>query len=157
MSGSPVLSVFLAGIPIPAPRPRAGLAGSRRVYMPPAYMKWKRDASLILRARWGHNEPITLAVSTAIAIVLPRPKKRPRSGLGRLYWHPTEDYPAPIGGRHGDGDNYVKSVWDALQDAGIIKDDSQVVEWNGTKYQGSDPGLHIDLCIVHPEGPDLIP
>ena len=153
MSGPPVLSVFIGGVPIPAPRPRAyrGAAGRAGVYLPQRYTEWKRSAALILRARWGHHEPIQLAVSTVVEVVLPRPQRRPRSGLGRLYWHPTEDYPCPVGGRHGDGDNYIKAAWDALQDARVIRDDSQVVDWNGTKYQGTNPGLHITLSLVHPE------
>ena len=153
MSGPPVLSVFIGGDPVSAPRPRAyrGAAGRAGVYMPQRYTQWKRSAALILRARWGHHEPIQTAVAVAVEVVIPRPQRRPSSGLGRMYWHPEEDYPAPVGGGWGDLDNYIKSALDALQDARIIRDDAQVVELTATKHAGTQPGLHITLSLVHPE------
>ena len=155
MSGPPVLSVFLAGEPVACPRPRAsspaGRGGRARIYMPQRYTRWKRDAVLILRSRWGHHEPIPMAVAVAVEVVLPRPQRRPSSGLGREYWTAAEDYPAPVGGSWGDLDNYVKSALDALQEARIIRDDSLVVELTATKQAGTQPGIHLTLSIVHPE------
>lgn len=95
--------------------------------------------------------PIGHAVAISVEVIIPRPKNRPRTGLASLYWHPSEDYPAPIGGKWGDLDNYIKAILDAAQSANVIANDSQVVEISATKHAGNSPGIHVTICIVDPE------
>ncbi|OQA81937.1 MAG: Endodeoxyribonuclease RusA [Microgenomates group bacterium ADurb.Bin238] len=35
-----------------------------------------------------------------------------------------------------DGDNIQSSIWDILEDAGIIDDDKNITSWSGVKYHG---------------------
>jgi len=145
MSGPAVFSITIQGRPVPASRPRVTRRGT---FNAPAYDAWKRDATLLCRSRW-HEQAITLAVAVSVEVTLPRPKSKPRSpSTHALYWHPTEDYPLPT---RGDVDNYAKGALDALQQAGVIADDRQVVELTVTKWGGSVPSVEITLHIVEPE------
>lgn len=148
MSGEPIFSIFLRGEPVPAARPRVT---RNRTYNTARYHRWKSDATRLLAAAWGPHVSIEMGVAVSIEVVLPRPKTKPRSGQHALYWHPTEDYPMPIGGKWGDLDNYCKSVLDAMQAARILTDDCIVVELAATKHAGSDPGIHIMLSLVDPD------
>ena len=150
MSGPPVFSIFLAGEPVPASRPRVTKWGTHNSAR---YERWKRDATLILASRWRHL-PISTAAAVCVEVVLPRPKQRPRTGQHARFWHPVEDYPLPIGGKWGDLDNYVKAALDALQSARVITDDCIVVELTATKHAGSQPGVHITVSLVEPDEPD---
>ena len=145
MSGPAVFSITIQGRPVPASRPRVTRNGT---FTPPAYLSWKKDATLLCRSRW-HDEAITLAVAVFVEVTLPRPKSRPAKGsMHARYWHPTEDYPIPL---RGDIDNYEKGALDALTQAGVIDDDRQVVELTTTKCAGSVPGVSITVHIVEPE------
>jgi len=148
MSGAPILYVTIPGEPVAAARPRVTKYGTHN---PTRYRRWKAAAARRLAAAWGPHYPVSSAVAVSVEVVLPRPKSRPRTGQHALYWHPTEDYPLPIGGKWGDIDNYAKSALDALQAAGIIEDDCAVVELAVTKQAGTDVGLYITLSLVHPE------
>lgn len=148
MSGPPCLLAFIPGEPVPASRPRVtkwGTHNSKR------YTRYKQTAALVLASQWRQPLPIGHAVAVSVEVVIPRPQKRPRTGLAALYWHPSEDYPAPIGGKWGDLDNYIKAVLDAAQLGGVIANDSQVVEISATKHAGDRPGIHVTISIVDPE------
>lgn len=71
-------------------------------------------------------EKVTGPVHVEIDFFLPRPKYL---GKGPACWAPK---------KVGDGDKLTRAVWDALTDAGLWEDDSQVCSWNGTKLYTSD-------------------
>jgi Holliday junction resolvase RusA-like endonuclease len=148
VSGEPLIQLWIPGEPIPASRPRVtkwGTFNSKR------YSQYKQKCALMLQAAYRRRTPIGMAVAVSIEVVIPRPKSRPRSGLAALYWLADQDYPAPVGGCWGDIDNYIKGIFDAAQMAGVIANDSQVVEVTATKHAGDQPGVYVQVSIVHPD------
>ena len=148
MSGPPVYFCFIPGEPVPASRPRVTRWGT---YNSKRYKRYKETATLFMQSANRSNVPIGHAIAISVEVVIPRPQKKPRTGLHGLYWKSDEDYPAPIGGKWGDLDNYIKSILDAAQEAKVIVNDSQVVEISATKHAGDEPGVHVTICIVDPD------
>jgi Holliday junction resolvase RusA-like endonuclease len=61
------------------------------------------------------------------------------------YWLPVKDEAALIAQGAGDKDKLDRNIYDALQDAGVFANDSQVVDGQSTKAvaQGQGPGARI--------------
>ena len=61
------------------------------------------------------------------------------------YWLPVKDEVALIAQGAGDKDKLDRNIYDALQDAGVFANDSQVVDGQSTKYvaRGRGPGARI--------------
>ncbi len=98
---------------------------------------WRQTVAAALRqaAREQHWTTATGAVSVQADLLLPRPKSAPR----RLW---------PITRSSGDVDKHGRNILDALVDAGVVRDDSQVVSLRVTKaYDVGEPMaiLSIDL------------
>jgi Holliday junction resolvase RusA-like endonuclease len=92
-----------------------------------------------------------MAVAVSIDVTLPRPKTKPAPGTRhRAYYDPDLEYVAPLGGKWGDLDNYIKATLDALQDGRVIQDDCQVVELTATKCVGDEVGLFIQVSVIEP-------
>lgn len=99
------------------------------------------------------------AVGVEVTVSIPRVKSHHGTGrnLGRLKAsapiHPT-------GHGTGDSDKYVRGILDALQAAGVLRDDAQVVEQSGRKayvdpdaLEGSDVLGHAGVVIrIYPIG-----
>ena len=120
---------FLLDIkPMSCPRPR--VAG-RFAYMPTPYLQWKSRAKSILcrqskqLSAAPYNEKM---VFIELTFIYQRPKSlfRKKDPAERIF-KPTKP----------DIDNLAKAVLDALQDAKILKDDSQVVGLTATKWYGA--------------------
>ena len=78
----------------------------------------------------------------------PMPMTEPIDGPVRVdveYWLPVKDESALIAQGAGDKDKLDRNVYDALQDAGVFVNDSQVVDGQSTKYvaSGQGPGARI--------------
>lgn len=77
-------------------------------------------------------------VSVAVTFTFDRPKSAPKS---RPCW--------PITRSSGDVDKLQRAVFDALTDAGVWRDDSQVVRVTADKvHVGDDGALHIPGAVV---------
>jgi Holliday junction resolvase RusA-like endonuclease len=104
--------------PKPAPRPR-GSAG-RQSYMPKDYREWKETCAWLFKAAWAHSHQ-TRPLEGSLSVHLFLQSDQITVWLG----------PCPAGKKRPksvrfDLDNAAKSVLDALVDAGVMLDDSQV-------------------------------
>lgn len=118
---SPLSITFMyPGEPVPAMRPRVTRNGT---YTPRAYLLYKRGLSVALRAAFGHLFPDVPASGT-----------RARSQfLARHRYRLAADF--HLGNRRPvDGDNLLKALLDAVQDSGLILNDSQVDEVSARKH-----------------------
>jgi len=82
-----------------------------------------RDAAALAESRASKGEPVGVEITSTV----PRPAAHFGTGAnaGRL----KDTAPGyPVGRRSGDADKLARLVLDALQDAGILADDAQVVE-----------------------------
>lgn len=72
-----------------------------------------------------HGEPIDQPVSVKVVFVLPRPK-RPR-------------FPVPA--TSPDADKLMRAVGDALEQSGVLRNDSRIIHWDAKKIyaEGDTP------------------
>ena len=121
--------------PCAAPRPRAAYINGRvRSYMPKKYQKWKSAAAFEFK-RQSEQDQFDGPVKIKITFIYKRPKNLLRK-IDPPHRLPKATLP--------DIDNLAKSCLDALQDAGVLKNDSKVVSLILHKYYGA-------------VGPDKIP
>lgn len=120
--------------PKPCPRPRVALRGRVPVaYYPADYKAWQGEACAALAYEGVQIQgPLRVSISCQVE----RPK--------------TTKLPAP----KPDIDNYAKSVLDALTQAGVWADDSQVVQVQAEKMWGARDAIYIEVerLIAPPQG-----
>ena len=119
---------------MPCPRPRVALRGRVPVaYYPADYTKWKEEARIALAYE---GAPIQGPLRVTIQCQGERPK--------------TTKLPAP----KPDIDNYAKSVLDAMTQAGVWEDDSQVVQVQAEKMWGARNAIYIEveILVTAPQG-----
>ena len=127
--------MMISGTVIPHPRARITRRG--RAYMPARYREWKSVAAEQLRQQWGGAEPMEGPLAVELVFWFSRPKSRRRVKL--------RDVVAPRTGR-GDLDNSIKSVLDVLQDAGCIRNDSQVSRIEAAQWEAEmEPWIYIAI------------
>ena len=122
MDTSPYISFHPSEI-MPAPRPRAAAFGGRaRVYHPKKYTDYQKELTRTIKelAPEGTHFDRGVPVSLNVTMFIPRP--------------PTSKLIMP----RGDIDNYAKPIIDALTKAGVLDDDTQVVDLAAQKYFTDD-------------------
>ena len=93
------------------PRPRGK---GRQFYMPPLYMEWKKDVALEAALRYAKTQfegPVSIKISIRRTRFVVEINQSLRKRFGRA-----------------DLDNLAGGVLDALQDAGVIDNDRNVVD-----------------------------
>lgn len=145
-----MLNGFLPLEPYPQPRPRArAVEVSPGVWTARVYSssrggkgrKWHAAAVVLLRtvAR-GKAHPMLGPLCLSVRFVFPLPKDRMRK---------TKPVPREWHVRHGhDLDNTLKSLMDAMTEAGWFEDDGHVVRLVAEKVvaaQGEAAGIHVTL------------
>ena len=96
--------------PIPAPRPR-GKQG-QHAYYPKTYSDWLEAATLLIRSHHEtHDGPVSVVISLDA------------DGFGIKVVDVERTRPIAM---PGDVDNFAKSICDAAQKAGLIRNDSQI-------------------------------
>ncbi len=129
----------IPGAPIGKGRPRATTAGSHvRLYTPKRTADWERSSALIMR-NGSRSAPRAELCTAKITAVFPRPKRllRKKDPDHRL-WHSSKP----------DIDNVCKCVLDSLVMAGVIRDDTQVVELNARSvYASKSEGPCVELTL----------
>lgn len=106
-------------------KPRAVMVDDQSERLRP----WRENVRDAVRQERGEHPPLTGPIRLALHFALPKPKSASKT---RRVW------PA---GRVGDLDKLVRAVMDAMTDAGIWGDDSQVCDLRATKdYPGPENG-----------------
>ena len=122
------------GVPIPQPRHRASFRGGfARMYIEKSHAihHWKH---LIARQAFELIENvIEHCVKVDVLFVF---KAKRKSEIGNFK------------SSKGDIDNYLKAALDALTDAGMWNDDSQVVQVSAAKMFGATPYMEISITPV---------
>lgn len=145
---------FLAGEPVPCPRPRARAILKRfglkqkwiaQIFMPKVYTDWKARTARAVAAQWrgpALDCPLQVTLHAGFARLKSTPK---RVGLGRLFH--------AVKGRN-DIDNVTKSYLDVLQDAGVLVDDGlvdQLIAWKFRVGADEQPGVRIRVIPLRAE------
>ena len=136
-----LVSFFVAGQPIPQPRPRVSTQGGfARAYVPRKHKvhKWQRA----IAAAWPQLDRVDGTLWVELLFTMPRPKAitRKRSANLRM-WHAT----AP------DVDNLVKAVLDALNSTAWA-DDGQIAQLTAAKRVAGDGDTPGALISIHALG-----
>jgi crossover junction endodeoxyribonuclease RusA len=140
----PIYTGIVLGAPVACSRPRVT---GRRSYYPAAYDGWRRAAAVLLRAQHEGRDPIQGPVTVEVVAIHPRPRRCP-AGL-RAWWGPGRVVKAT----RPDIDNIVKAALDALDAAGVLADDGQVVrlvaqDWYAAEDE--DPAVVVRVWEVSP-------
>lgn len=120
-------TIILNMKPMACPRPRAvGFAGHARAYMPESYRKWKERAKLFIRQQYK-GPKLDMPLHIIVTVVYQRPVRlmRKKDPAERILKTTKPDL-----------DNVLKSVLDALEQAGVMENDSQVVGIMAWKFYG---------------------
>ena len=132
------LEFFCDGIPVPWKAPKFG---QRRAYSDPRYRAWKQEVGAAARKALRKDWP------TAEQFPTSNPSAR-RKAMKQRYRIKVEIY-LPKGARRGDGDNYLKGINDALQDAGIFLNDRQIVCGSYLVDENTwGPGIFVSLELL---------
>lgn len=118
-----MIDVVIYGPPVGASRPRV-VAGGRRTYMPDGHVRWEEQARQVLAAAWS-GPPLDEPVAVAIVVYHHRPARLSRRR------DPRHEIPAI---RKPDLDNAAKLVLDAAVKAGVLRDDTRVVELSASRW-----------------------
>jgi Holliday junction resolvase RusA-like endonuclease len=135
------VELFVYGLPVAQPRPRAvSFRGRARMYNPGTSNEWKACVIHEIKEHAG-TFPAGTPVRCEFRFFLPRPKGHFGSGKnattlrGSAPTHPTGK---------PDLDNLDKAVCDAITAAGVWRDDSQVTSSRVCKrYATTSSGCHI--------------
>lgn len=122
------------------PRPKGSMRpgrGGRMFEDNPHSAPWRQRIVFDLRTSLARSEhrgdfPLAGPVAVRAHFVFLRPKN------ADLDTRPCTTYT-------GDTDKLVRNVGDALKDAGIYRDDSQVVEWTATSWYGIREGVWLHV------------
>jgi crossover junction endodeoxyribonuclease RusA len=130
---------------IPAPQgsknayPRSGkvhLVESSKTLKP-----WRDQVAVLARHHNPNPAPMDGPMRVHLHFVMPRPKSTPKTR------------PTPPAVKKPDLDKLVRAVCDALTQAGVWRDDSQMVDLHTTKRIAEvdeSPGVHVRVCPQEP-------
>jgi len=116
---------------MPAPRPRVTRGGI--AYMPAAYKAWKRDFARCVpyQVRTAYEGAVVVFIDCMVGVPKSYTRKQREAALDGLAW-PS-----------GDPDNLAKGVLDAMTEAGVWKDDRQVVLLTVGKRYAEQDGIRV--------------
>jgi Holliday junction resolvase RusA-like endonuclease len=141
------MNVFVSGIPLGQPRPRAyamkmGGRYTARMYDAGTTDAWKK--AIVVTTKMVASAPLNLSEAhVTLDFTMPRPKHHFRTGI---HHHQLKtNAPRSHVGRP-DLDNLCKAVLDALTDSGVCwNDDGCISSLVLTKNYGPDPGVLITI------------
>jgi Holliday junction resolvase RusA-like endonuclease len=114
---------------MPSPRPRFRVIGKfASAYMPKEYKVWKEQAAALIKDWCIDIGDAPVALSITCMAQKPKTSKLP--------------FPKP------DVDNYAKSVMDAMTDAGLWADDTQVQKLTVEKVWGEINNIDIHIKVL---------
>lgn len=141
-----LLDVTILGEPVGQGRPRVvNMPFGARLHPAKKSAEWQSLAAQQIAALWSkpsHNEAVRLTIEA----VNPRPQSIPkRLGSGRL-WRTAKP----------DLDNVIKSVADCLVQAGVLRDDTLVVEIAARNFVAADGETACVRIVVEEAAPLLL-
>lgn len=131
------VTFFVAGIPIPQGSKKGfsqrgstfvQLVDDNKVKLRP----WRAEVTRVAKASWADRERLDGAVLVELVFVFERPKSVKRE-------HPSV---------RPDVDKLARAVLDGITDAGVWRDDAQVVRLVSEKSYGAAPGVHVVISKV---------
>ena len=128
----PVWTCTIYGQPIGKGRPRFN-PQTKRAHTPEKTRSW--EASAAWELRWGGptlRAPLTCPVELHITALFQRPKRLLHRPLGTLA--KSKPMVREMHCATPDADNVVKAVSDALEKAGIVRNDSQIWRVSAEKW-----------------------
>jgi Holliday junction resolvase RusA-like endonuclease len=114
-----LLEVSIPGDPVGQGRPRVVRHGGRIwAHTPKRSAEWRAGAAWCFKQEWKDQPPRNEPLALHVRAVAARPKRLQtrKSPVARV-WRTAKP----------DGDNVLKAVSDALQDAGVVADDKCIV------------------------------
>lgn len=130
------ITFTVPGQPVPQPRPRVSTWGGRgRAYTPAGHKIHAYRQAVVLLAK-ATGRTVAGPVSLTVKAVFERPPSHWRK---RGLRENAPQWP------RADGDNLAKGVADAITDAGLWRDDDQVVEWHVRKSFGTPARTEITI------------
>lgn len=136
------VTFFVAGVPIPQGS-KTGFSpkGTNRVTMTDANAKklkpWRKEVTRVARASWLDRAQLLGAVRLDVVFVFERP-----ASVKRRFPSIAPDL-----------DKLVRAIGDGITDAGVWKDDGQVIRIVTEKVYGSAPGVHVSVSEVSVDVP----
>jgi Holliday junction resolvase RusA-like endonuclease len=128
------------GDPVGKGRPRFAVRGNHAVaYTPERTRNWEAIAREVFACHWD-GPPYEGAAALSVTAVFARPKRlmRAKDSDDRL-WHTSMP----------DTDNVVKAVADALEQAGVVRNDSQIVQVTACKlYSAKAEGPRVEVTMT---------
>ncbi len=113
------IELFLSKLPVPKSNRYIRRKGGK-VFKPPRVVNWEARAIWELREQYN-GEPIDYEISVDIVLILPNRRKR-------------------------DIDNMLKSLWDVMEKAGVIKNDNLIYEVRTVKkIEKGKEGVYIRI------------
>lgn len=134
------VAFFVAGIPIPQGSKTAYVVNGRAVLADANGKKlkpWRKEITRIARASWLDRAQLMGPVRLDVVFVFARPVSVKR----RL--------PAVA----PDLDKLVRAIGDGVTDAGVWKDDGQVIRLVAEKVYGAAPGVHVSVSEMSADVP----
>ena len=118
------------------PRPQGSkkYVGNGRMIESSKHLKPWRDKCIQVMRLQNKRAPIDAPVKVTAEFVMPRPKRL------------VNPYPYSA-----DGDKLARGIGDALEQSGVLKNDSRIVAWNITKryaHPDEQPGAHIHITQI---------
>jgi len=136
MSDTPVLHLWVAGVPAPKGSKRH-VGGGRLIESSKRLPEWRNQLSSCLEWGW-RSTTLTGALGVKLDFVMPRPKRLAKTANPQAVSRP-------------DVDKLARGVLDELQLAGVMRDDSQVVSLFASKRVaefGRQSGVWIEVWDV---------
>lgn len=113
----------------------------------PRTKEWRATVALWVKRKWQLNRAEKgQPLGAEVTFTLPRPKGHYGTGRNRTILRASAP-PEPVSHAAGDVDKLVRLALDALQDAGTIPDDSQIVDLHARKAYAHDGSrdVHSDV------------
>ena len=131
--------ILIQGDPKPQARPRASRRGNH-IHMYSPKTDWRNHCLKMLKKQDAYFDK---AINLSMIFYMPRPKSHYRTGK---FSHVLKDSAPSFHTKKPDVDNLSKAVLDAMTDAGILSDDSIVVQhYIYKKYTARETGVKIEI------------
>lgn len=127
-----VAGFFVAG----DPKPQGSMTNfgkGRMTHSNPKMKAWRDKVQTEANNKWAGQEPLDEPVEVCAVFYLPKLKK-PR-------------FPLPATGY--DTDKLQRAIGDALERAGVLKNDARICDWSASKRYATDtqpPGVYIQIA-----------